>query len=239
MILKKEDVESTEEKSTHRLKAFGRKMVKLSATQKAFLEELLPDFQIPFKPGIIDPAACFSVSGPLHLEIGFGGGEYTAALAAACPRHRIIGCEIFLNGIASLLKKIEAEGLENIRIIHGSAIIALEEMFANETFDFIHINHPDPWPKKRHLRRRLIQPEMVETLSRVLKPGGEVWLSTDVAEYLEWMAGCFGLSKELEFIKTDGRFLDSLQEDKLSTRYERRGLAAGRGTGHLRYRKIG
>ena len=229
----------TEDKSTHRLKAFGRKMVKLSATQKELLENLLPNFEIPFRPGIIDPAACFSASGPLHLEIGFGGGEYTAALAAACPGHRIIGCEIFLNGIASLLKKIDAEGLENIRIIHGSAIIALDEMFADETFDFIHINHPDPWPKKRHLRRRLIQPEMVETLSRVLKPGGEVWLSTDVSEYLEWMVECFSLSKGFECIQTNGRFLDSLQEGKLSTRYEKRGLAAGRGTGHLRYRKIG
>ena len=229
----------TEEKSSHRLKAFGRKMVKLSATQKELLENLLPQFEIPFRPGIIDPAACFSADGPLHLEIGFGGGEYTGALATACPNHKIIGCEIFLNGIASLLKKIEAEGLENIRIIHGSAIIALEEMFVNENFDFIHINHPDPWPKKRHLRRRLIQPEMVESLLRVLKPGGEIWLSTDVSEYLEWMAECFSLSKGFEFIQTDGRFLDSLQEGKLSTRYEKRGLAAGRGTGHLRYRKIG
>lgn len=230
---------STEEKSTHRLKAFGRKQVKLSATQKSLLEQLLPNFEIPFKPGIIDPADYFSDDGPLHLEIGFGGGEYTAALAAACPSHRIIGCEIFLNGIASLLKKIEAEEIENVRIIHGSAIIALEEMFAQETFDFIHINHPDPWPKKRHLKRRLIQPEIVENLLRVLKPGGEIWLSTDVSEYLEWMEECLGLSRELECIQTDGRFLDSLQEGKLSTRYEKRGLAAGRGTGHLRYRKIG
>ena len=237
--MKEKNSKTTEEKPAHRLKAFGRKMVKLSETQKALLENLLPRFEIPFKAGIIDAAEGFSSKGPLHLEIGFGGGEYTAALAAACPSHRIIGCEIFLNGIASLLKKIEAEGLENIRIIHGSAIIALEEMFADETFDFIHINHPDPWPKKRHLRRRLIQPEMVETLSRVLKPGGEIWLSTDVSEYLEWMAECFGQSKGLEFIQTEGRFLDSLQEGKLSTRYEKRGLAAGRGTGHLRYRKIG
>ena len=237
--MNKENTELTEEKSAHRLKAFGRKQVKLSATQKALLENLLPSFEIPFKPGIIDSADCFSATGPFHLEIGFGGGEYTAALAAACPSHRIIGCEIFLNGIASLLKKIEAEGLENIRIIHGSAIIALEDMFENETFDFIHINHPDPWPKKRHLGRRLIQPEMVESLLRVLKPGGEIWLSTDVSEYLEWMTECFNLSKELECIQTDERFLDSLQEGKLSTRYEKRGLAAGRGTGHLRYRKIG
>ena len=237
--MNEENRKSTEEKSTQRLKAFGRKQVKLSATQKALLEDLLPQFEIPLKPDIIDPADYFSASGPLHLEIGFGGGEYTAALAAACPSHRIIGCEIFLNATASLLKKIDAGKLENIRIIHGSAIMALEEMFAKETFDFIHINHPDPWPKKRHLKRRLIQPEMVETLLRALKPGGEIWLSTDVAEYLEWMTECFSLSKELECIQTEGRFLDGLQEDKLSTRYEKRGLAAGRGTGHLRYRKIG
>lgn len=237
--MKEENSKSTEEKSTHRLKAFGRKMVKLSATQKSLLEQLLPNFEIHFKPGIIDPGDYFSVNGPLHLEIGFGGGEYTASLAAVCPNHRIIGCEIFLNGIASLLKKIEDEDLENIRIIHGSAIIALEEMFAKETFDFIHINHPDPWPKKRHQKRRIIQPEIVETLLMVLKPGGEIWLSTDVSEYLEWMSDCFSSSKELEPIETEGRFLDSLQADKLSTRYEKRGLAAGRGTGHLRYRKVG
>ena len=222
-------------KSRH--KAFGRKAVKLSAYQKELLEKILPKVEIPFKPGIVDLSSCFEESGPLHLEIGFGNGEYTAALAGALPDDRIVGCEIFLNGIATLLKHIEEKKLENIRIVHGSALMAMEEIFADEVFDYIHINHPDPWPKKRHAKRRIIQFHTVELLLKKVKKGGEVWLSTDAEAYYDWMKEAFESCETFEMILTGGRFLDGVRQDKVATRYEKKGAIHGRGTQHLRYRK--
>lgn len=222
-------------KSRH--KAFGRKAVKLSAYQKELLEEALPRVEIPFKSGIIDLSSFFEESGPLHLEIGFGNGEYTAALAEELPQHRIVGCEIFLNGIATLLKHMEEKNLQNIRIVHGSALMAMEEIFADEIFDYIHINHPDPWPKKRHAKRRIIQSHTVELLLRKVKKGGEVWLSTDAEEYYEWMKEAFQTCHDFEKIPVEGRFLDEIRHEKVATRYEKKGAIHGRGTQHLRYRK--
>ena len=220
-----------------RHKAFGRKAVKLSATQKELLEQSLPKVEIPFKPGIVDLSSYFNQHGPLHLEIGFGNGEYTAALAGALPDHCIIGCEIFLNGIATLLKHIEENNFQNIRIIHGSALMAMEEIFADEIFDYIHINHPDPWPKKRHAKRRIIQAHTVELILRKLKKGGEVWLSTDAEAYYKWMEEAFITCDAFEKISVEGRFVDEIRPDKVKTRYEKKGAIHGRGTQHLKYRK--
>lgn len=222
-------------KSRH--KAFGRKAVKLSAYQKELLEEALPKVEIPFKAGIVHVSSFFETSGPLHLEIGFGNGEYTAALAGELPNDRIVGCEIFLNGIATLLKHMKENNIKNIRIVHGSALMAMEEIFADEVFDYIHINHPDPWPKKRHAKRRIIQSHTVELLLKKLKKGGEVWLSTDAEAYYEWMKEAFQTCDDFEKIPVEGRFLDEIREDKVKTRYEKKGAIHGRGTQHLRYRK--
>ncbi len=219
-------------------RAFGRKAIKLSANQKELLEELLPAFAIPFQSAPVKVDDYFEKDGPLHLEIGFGNGEYTDALAAVCPGHRIVACEIFLNGIASLLKRIiDEEGHKNIRIVQGNALLTLEKMFPENSFDFIHVNHPDPWPKKRHNKRRIIQTTTIPLFERALKTGGEVWLSTDAEEYYEWMEECFQTGEKLERIPATGRYLDTLKTEKLSTRFEEKGRRNGRPTQHLRYRK--
>lgn len=218
-------------------KIFGRKAVKLSQSQKEMLEDFFPQVEIPFGTGVVDIDSHFDSEGPLHLEIGFGNGDYTATLAGLCPGHRIIGCEIFKNGISNLLKSIREAGLNNIRIIEGNAVAAIRHMFAHETFDFVHINHPDPWPKKRHHKRRLIQPQTVKTFTEALKEGGEVWLSTDISDYADWMEESFKGVDVLEKLPAKGRYLDQLSGQKLATRYEKKGLAHGRETRFLRYRK--
>lgn len=226
----------------HRRRTFGRKSVKLSSLQKTILETLLPLYEINWGTLITDPAGYFTVNGPLHLEIGFGGGEYTASLARSCADHRIIACEIFMNGIANLLKEIQKSDIRNIRIVQGDAIKALEELFGEEVFDFIHVNHPDPWHKKKHLKRRLIQPRTVQLFSRTLKAEGELWLSTDVTEYAEWMSECLEGSGLFEPLTVNGRFLDQLPgqapSQTLVTRYEDKGKVEGRMPRYMRYRKI-
>ena len=222
-------------------KTFGRKAVKLSPSQKLLLEELLPRYQIPFGTIVDGIGTLFPATAPLHLEIGFGSGEYTASLAESCPRHHIVACELFRNGIARLLKEISLREIDNIRIIHGDGIQVVEKMFGELAFDFIHINHPDPWPKKKHHKRRLIQPRTVALFARALKAEGEVWLSTDVGNYAEWMKECFDNSGLFDAMPTRGRFITHLEESPvtapLRTRYEEKGRDQGRMPSYLRYKK--
>ena len=219
-------------------KTFGRKAVKLSKSQRELLEQFLPQVEIPFKTGHIDTADYFECKGPLHLEIGFGLGEYTLEMAARHRDHRIIGCEVFLNGVASLLKGIKEQDITNVRIIKGDARIALLEMFKPGSFDYIHVNHPDPWPKKRHHKRRIIQPETLELFGNALKTGGEAWLSTDIIEYADWMRECFEASDRFEMAPSKRRFVEMSAETTITTRFEQKAIRQGRSTTFLRYRKV-
>jgi tRNA (guanine-N7-)-methyltransferase len=119
------------------------------------------------------------------LEIGFGGGEHLAAQAAAHPEQRFIGVEPFLNGVASCLRHIEESGVTNIRLHHGDARDLIARL-PDASLDLVYILFPDPWPKARHHKRRLIQPAFLDALARVLKPGGEARFATDWANYAEW-----------------------------------------------------
>jgi tRNA (guanine-N7-)-methyltransferase len=119
------------------------------------------------------------------LEIGFGGGEHLAAQAAAHPEQRFIGVEPFLNGVASCLRHIEESGVTNICLHHGDARDLIARL-PDASLDLVYILFPDPWPKARHHKRRLIQPAFLDALARVLKPGGEARFATDWANYAEW-----------------------------------------------------
>ncbi len=130
------------------------------------------------------------VSQPLILEIGFGGGEHLVAQAAAHPEVRFIGVEPFLNGIASCLRHIEASGAANIRLHQGDARDVIARL-PDACLDLVHILFPDPWPKTRHWKRRLVQREFLDELARVLKPGGEVRFATDWAHYAAWTLELF------------------------------------------------
>ncbi len=219
-------------------RTFGRKTVRLSKSQEKLLGSVLPDLEIPFCEDKIDLSRYFAESGPLHLEIGFGDGEYTAALSERFPEHRIIGCEVFKNGIAALLKLIESKSLKNIRILQKDAVIALNHMFNKETFDYIHLNHPDPWPKKRHHKRRIIQSDTVALFESALKQGGELLISTDICEYYSWILEHMEELKLLKRMPVSGRFLDSFNKERIVTRFERKGNENGRETRYLRYKKV-
>ncbi len=124
------------------------------------------------------------------LEIGFGGGEHLVAQAAANPEARFIGVEPFLNGVASCLRHIEEAGAEKIRLHHGDARDVIARL-PNASLDLVYILFPDPWPKARHHKRRLIQPAFIEELARVLKPGGEIRFATDWKAYAAWTLELF------------------------------------------------
>ena len=157
---------------------------------------------------------------PFILEIGFGGGEHLVAQASAHPDARFIGVEPFLNGVASCLRHIEESGVQNVRLHQGDAREVIARL-PDASLDIVYILFPDPWPKARHHKRRLIQPDFLGELARVLKPGAEVRFATDWANYAEWT---------LEQFAGDARFA-SLDENHaapwpghVTTRYEAKRL---------------
>ena len=133
----------------------------------------------------IDPAAIFGDDRPIWLEIGFGGGEHMAAQAATRPDALVIGCEPFLNGVASALRHVEEGGLKNVRI-HADDARDLVDALPDASVDRVLILFPDPWHKARHNKRRLLQDETAQAFARILKPGGTLRFVTDWLDYAEW-----------------------------------------------------
>ena len=160
---------------------------RISPAQERALQELLPRYGIEFSGRPIDPAQLFGRDSALVLEIGSGMGETTAAIAAARPDADFIAVEVHGPGVGSLLKKIDALGLANLRVMRRDANEVLEQMIGDATLDGVHIFFPDPWPKKRHHKRRLVQAPFVARIARKLKPGGYLHLATDWEEYAEQM----------------------------------------------------
>jgi tRNA (guanine-N7-)-methyltransferase len=167
---------------------FGRrKSHKLRRRQADLIEGLLPRLAIDLsRPAPADLATLFAV--PLRdveLEIGFGGGENMIARAQAHPHTGFVGIEPFVNGMAKALAAIEALGLDNIRL-HFADAITLLSWLPDASLARIELIHPDPWPKRRHWKRRFVQDAMIAQLARVLRPGGQLRFVTDVADYAAW-----------------------------------------------------
>jgi tRNA (guanine-N7-)-methyltransferase len=162
------------------LRSYGRiKSRPIKPRQAGLMETLLPQIAVD----MADPLG--GHAGETWLEIGFGGGEHMAAQAGRAPDVRILGAEPFVNGVASAVRHVEEQALSNVRIHHGDArdlVTALPDRSIARVF----VLFPDPWPKARHHKRRIIQPELLVGLHRVLKPGGRLRFATDWAEYADW-----------------------------------------------------
>ncbi len=169
------------------MRSFGRiKSRTLKPRQAALMETLLPRIAVPdAKLGPIEPSALMPRAKEIWFEIGFGGGEHLAEQAARHPDVLIIGCEPFLNGVASALRHVDERGLENVRIHAGDAREILAAM-PDASIDRVFILFPDPWPKMRHHKRRFVQAETAADLARVLKPGGRLRFVTDWKAYAAW-----------------------------------------------------
>ncbi len=148
------------------------------------MDELLPQLEIQNPDAPIDNK--LSQLSNLYLEIGFGGGEHLAHQASLHPDTGIIGCEPYINGVAGLLARIRDEKLDNIRIYQHDARLLIEKLPDN-CLDKVFILYPDPWPKARHHKRRLVSKSLLDSLARVMKPGAELRLATDHSDYCTWM----------------------------------------------------
>ncbi len=168
------------------IRTFGRTGGRaLSARQQALVDDLLPDLTVPVgADGTLDPRDLFANAGPICLEIGFGGGEHLIEQARRAPGTGFIGCEPFIEGMAKALTGIEENGLANVRLWMDDARLLMASL-ADHGVDQAFILFPDPWPKKKQQKRRLIQPEFLAELHRILAPGARVRFATDVASYAD------------------------------------------------------
>ncbi len=198
----------------------------MTRAQRLACDTLLPAFGVPYSRGVIDSAAVFGRHAPTILEIGFGMGETTAEVAQRQPENNFLGIEVHAPGVGSLLKKITDRQLENVRIVQHDAVEVVRDMIAPATLRGIHVFFPDPWPKKRHHKRRLLQPEFVAELARRLEPGGYLHVATDWQDYAEHILEVLAHEALLE--NTADRYA-ARPDYRPQTKFEARGLELGHG----------
>jgi tRNA (guanine-N7-)-methyltransferase len=194
----------------------------------------MPAYGIEFRKEFIDAGKLFGRSAATVLEIGSGMGETTAAIAAAHPETDYLAVEVHTPGVGSLLKLIAEQGLANLRVIQHDAVEVLREMIPPESLDGIHIFFPDPWPKKRHHKRRLVQPDFVALLAERLRPGGHLHLATDWEEYAGQMLAVLSAEPRLE--NTADGFAPR-PDYRPQTKFETRGLKLGHGVRDIVFKR--
>ena len=201
------------------IRSYVLRQGRTTPSQQRALDELFPRYGIPFSDSLLDPRQMFGRSAPLVLEIGSGMGETTAEIAQQNPAIDFIAIEVHGPGIGSLLKKIGALELRNLRLIRHDAVAVLESMIPDGLLAGIHLFFPDPWPKKRHHKRRLVQQPFAALAARKLASGGYFHDATDWPEYAEQMDAVFSAEPLLE--KAPG------EKSRPVTKFERRGIGLG------------
>ena len=207
---------------------------RLTEAQRRARDELLPRFGVPYGGEPLDLDRLFGRAAPKVLEIGSGMGETTARIAAGHPDRDYLAVEVHTPGVGSLLAQIAAGGLSNVRVIQHDAVEVVRHMIAPASLDGVHVFFPDPWPKKRHHKRRLLQPPFIALLADRLKPGGTIHVATDWEDYARQILEL--LSAEPRLANTADGFAARPQERPL-TKFERRGLKLGHGVWDVVFRR--
>jgi tRNA (guanine-N7-)-methyltransferase len=207
------------------IRSFVLRGGRTTAAQKRALDELLPRHGLPFHGDPLDLDAAFGRRAPRVLEIGFGNGDTLAALAAASPGTDFLGAEVHPPGVGHCLLAIEAAGLTNVRVVMHDAVEVLRAGLGPASLDEVLLYFPDPWPKKRHHKRRIVQPDFAALVAGRLKPGGSFRLATDWEPYAAWMLDVLRASPEFRNAAPDGGCVERPGRD--ATRFERRGRRLG------------
>ena len=223
------------EEIQHRaIRSFVLRAGRLGTGQSKALEELGPRYVLPYVTAPMDWPGVFGRQAPRILEIGFGMGGATAEIARGHPENDYLGVEVHTPGVGALLKRIGELDLANLRIVQHDAVEVLQHMLAESSLDGIHIFFPDPWHKKRHHKRRLIQPAFVELLASRLSPGGYLHLATDWEDYARQMLEVLAANPLLR--NTTDSYAPRPDHRPL-TKFEQRGLRLGHGVRDLVFRR--
>jgi tRNA (guanine-N7-)-methyltransferase len=208
---------------------------KLRQGQATLLDELLPKVVVPEGP--LSSDLLFCDDRPLELEIGFGSGEHLAWQAAQHPAHGFIGCEPFLNGVVGALAKIADQGFTNIRLHMGDALDVLERL-PDSSLDRLYLLHPDPWPKARHAKRRMVNHGPLDLFAGKLKRGAEFRLGTDDPVYCRWAMMIMNARRDFEWCAESAADFLGRPADWPETRYEAKARRIGHEVWYFRYRRI-
>ena len=212
------------------IRSFVLRQGHMSKAQERACAELLPRLGVPFQPQPLDLDALFGRTAPRVLEIGFGMGHTTAEIAQAQPERDFLGIEVHAPGVGSLLKELQERQLTNVRIVQHDAVEVVQQMLAPASLQAIHVFFPDPWPKKRHHKRRLLQGPFVALLASRLVPGGVLHAATDWEAYAQQMLSVFGAEPALQ--NTHPAYAPRPAYRPL-TKFEDRGLKLGHGVWDL------
>lgn len=212
------------------IRSFVLRAGRITPAQRRALEELLPRWGIPFSPALLDLDAVFGRRARRVMEIGFGDGTQLLELAAGAPGTDFIGVEVHPPGVGRCLLGIEARGLTNVRVIMHDAVEVLATQVAPASLDEVLLYFPDPWPKKRHHKRRIVQPAFAALVADRLKPGGSFRLATDWLPYAEWMSEVLDAEPRLAKAATHAA-------GRSETRFESRGRRLGHRVTDLSYRR--
>lgn len=219
-----------------RIRSFVMRPGRMTEAQRRALEADLPRFGLEREDGALDALAAFGREAPLVLEIGFGMGQSLVEMAAASPQVNYLGVEVHRPGIGKLLHSMAEQGVDNIRVYCDDAVPVLEECIADTSLDGVQIFFPDPWHKKRHHKRRLIQPGFVKLLCKKLKPGGFLHLATDWENYAEHMLEVLSAEPGLVNTAGAGAFAPRPAGRPL-TKFEQRGQRLGHGVWDLLFER--
>jgi tRNA (guanine-N7-)-methyltransferase len=218
------------------IRSFVVRAGRMTEAQRRAMQELWPRFGVEYSDQPLDLDALFGRVAPRVVEVGFGNGDNLAALAAAHPDRDYLGIEVHPPGVGHLLHLVGSRGLTNVRVVSHDAVEVLERQLAPASIDELLVLFPDPWHKKRHHKRRLVQKPFLDLAARVVRPGGRLYLATDWEPYAQQMLELLRVHPAFENLSPDGGFVDR-DSERAPTRFERRGERLGHVVHDLAFRR--
>lgn len=227
----------TEELHHRPIRSYVVRGGRLTPSQEEAINTLWPVYGLENDQGLIKRESVFERSAELVFEIGFGMGDSLVAMAGEHPERDYIGIDVHPPGIGTILRDIKNAELKNLRVMQGDAMDVLKTCFADEELDKVQIYFPDPWHKKRHHKRRMIQPKFVSDLATKMRNGGILHLATDWENYAEQMMEVMTASEQFVNMAGEGKYAE--EHERVETKFERRGRRLGHGVWDLLFEKTG
>ena len=227
----------SEQPYLRRIRSFVRREGRLTKGQQRALDELFPQYGITLQQSVVDLDILFGRQAPRILEIGFGNGASLAEMAANHPENDYLGIEVHRPGVGNLLLQIEEQALNNIRVSNDDAVEVLAQQIPDASLDAVFLFFPDPWHKRKHHKRRIVQPAFVRLLHRKLTPGGLFHMATDWENYAEHMMAVMSSADGFENTAGSGQYI-ARPEYRPLTKFEQRGHRLGHGVWDLVFKKV-
>ena len=220
------------------IRSFVRRSGRVTLAQQRALETLWPRYGVTTSRNRLNLEELFGRTAAKHLEIGFGMGDTLIAMAKTHPEYDYLGIDVYRPGVGRLLLQLEAQQLTNVRVLCADAVEVLQYQLTASSLDSVYIFFPDPWPKKRHHKRRLVQAELVKLLAQRLKSGGYLYLATDWQDYAEQMLAVLEASPDFKNSVVTNEFAPvALPIERPLTKFEQRGLRLGNQVWNLLYQR--